>query len=178
MGWVGEGWKYATGLNDFVSDFVLKCKGFWSKSIKMKGNNETVEKWVVLNGCSFCSSVSNLVYIHVPIDYLSSASQKYSLTLKRSVLQQTLWLHLRSQLLFSSAVVSGSSSQIVACRRTDHEPYSVCSWSQICSSAAETGCCFGCLEIRENLVICENFLLITILLWGARNSASLLYSCK
>lgn len=74
-GVVKEGWKYATSLNDIVSEFVIKCKGFCSKSIKMKGENETVERWVILNGCNFCcSSVGNLVYFHVPIDYLSSAS--------------------------------------------------------------------------------------------------------
>lgn len=73
----GEGWKYAATSDGIFSGFVIKCKGFCSKSIKMKGKNETVERWVILNGCNFCcSSVGNLVYFHVPIDYLSSASYK------------------------------------------------------------------------------------------------------
>lgn len=39
---------------------------------------------------------------------------------------------LRSQLLFSSAVVSGNLSQTAACRGTDPEHCSACVWNQIC----------------------------------------------
>lgn len=67
----GKGWKYATSSMRFCN----KVPGAFGVSIKVKGKNEIVKRWLLaVNSCNFCSSVGNLVCFHVLIDFLSSAS--------------------------------------------------------------------------------------------------------